>query len=117
MNCTTIRAQLPALAYGDVTSEEKALLERHLAGCLACRQEYAALQGVQKLLDMQSAVATGVDLARLYRAAAEGAARKARRWRRMAGIAAGLAAVLALCAAASLFEVHWETHQLGCKLS
>ncbi|HEV3118044.1 MAG TPA: zf-HC2 domain-containing protein [Gemmataceae bacterium] len=112
MNCTTSRAQLPAFVYGDVSSEEKVLLEKHLTGCLACRQEYAALQGVQKLLDMQSPVAACVDLPRLYRAAAEGAARKARRWRRMAGIAAGLAAALAFCAAASLFEVHWETHQL-----
>ena len=71
MNCTQAHDQLPALHYGDLRSEEKAALEKHLAECLPCQQEYAALREVRKLLDRVPAPECRVDLPGLYRQAAD----------------------------------------------
>lgn len=43
-----LRSMLPALAGGDLSKMDQALLEQHLAECPACRSELAQLQAVVK---------------------------------------------------------------------
>jgi hypothetical protein len=97
MNCPDVRACLPALAYGDLGPAETARVEEHLARCPECRREWAGLRAVRRLLDAAPAPEVSVDVAAVYRRAAERQARAARRWRRV-GCAAcvGLAAALAV---------------------
>jgi hypothetical protein len=111
MTCTDARTQLPALLYSDLPPAAADAVRGHLAGCAACRQEYAALQQVRHTLDAVPPPAVQVDLPRLYREAAERQARRARRWRRAA--LAGLAAAAVLLLAAGLrLQVHLDARQL-----
>jgi hypothetical protein len=111
MTCTDARTQLPALLYGDLPPTAADAVRGHLAGCAACRQEYAALQQVRHTLDALPAPAVQIDLPRLYREAAERQARRARRWRRAA--LAGLAAAALLLLAAGLrLQVRLDGQQL-----
>ena len=50
MNCSQVRELLPVLLYGDVSAADKIHLEKHVDECAACRREFAALQGVRRLL-------------------------------------------------------------------
>jgi hypothetical protein len=94
MICTDARARLPGLLYGDLSADEAAAVQKHLAGCPACRQEQAALEGVRRLLDhAPPPPAVHVDLPRLY-AAAAAHRRRAWRWRRGLAVAGVAAAVL-----------------------
>jgi hypothetical protein len=112
MNCPDVRARLPALAYGDLGPTEAAAVEEHLAKCAECRQEVACLRGVRRLLDAAPAPAVSVDVAAVYRRAAERQARSARRWRRIACAAGvGLAAAIALAVGLRL-EVRVEAQQV-----
>jgi len=45
-----LRSMLPALAGGDLSKMDQALLEQHLAECPACRSELAQLQAVVKAM-------------------------------------------------------------------
>ncbi len=111
MNCPDVRACLPALAYGDLGSAEVLKVEEHLAGCPECRRQWEGLRAVRRLLDAAPAPAVSVDVATVYRRAAERQARAARRWRRIACAAcAGLAAVVALAVGLRL-EVRVEAQQ------
>ncbi len=98
MNCIDIRARLPALVYGDVSSEEAVRLREHLAVCPGCQREAMALGQVRALLDAVPAPTAAIDLPRLYRAAAAEQARRVRRWRwtALASLAAAAAVVVAV---------------------
>jgi hypothetical protein len=110
MDCTWTRDRLPPLLYGDLPSGEAAAVERHLANCLACRQECAALKDVRRLLDAVPAPAIQLDLPRLYRQAALRQERKLGRWRR-AGVALLAVAAMLLMVLALKLEVRLEGHQ------
>jgi anti-sigma factor RsiW len=112
MNCTQAHDQLPALLYGELRSEEKAYLEKHLAECSTCRQEYAALREVRELLDRVPAPEYRLDLPKLYRQAADRQVRRVRIWRRMAVACCGAAAALAFIALVWRMEARLEPHQL-----
>jgi hypothetical protein len=107
------REALAGLLYGELPPAEAEAVQKHLAGCSACRAEYAALRHVRAALDAapEPVEPPGVDLARLYREAARRQARRLRRWRRLA--VAALAAAAALLVAFGLkLEVRLERHQL-----
>src|SRR5262245_30462451 len=104
MDCAWTRDRLPPLLYGDLPSGEAAAVENHLANCLACRQECAALKDVRRLLDAVPAPAIKVDVPRLYRQAAARQERKLRRWR-PAAVALLASAALLLIALALNLEV------------
>ena len=111
MNCADARTHLPALLYGDLPPGEADAVRSHLAGCAACRQQYAELQQLRHALDAMPGPAVQVDLPRLFQEAAERQVRRARRWRRAA--LAGCAAVGLLLVVAGLrVEVHVDAHQL-----
>jgi hypothetical protein len=112
MNCPEVHACLPALAYGDLGPAEAARAEEHLAKCPECRREWVGLCAVRRLLGAAAAPAVSVDVAAVYRQAAERQARAARRWRRIACAACvGLAAAVALAVGLRL-EVRVEEQQV-----
>jgi hypothetical protein len=49
-DCGRVRSELPSLVYGELPSEARAALERHLAGCAPCSEELAAVRDTQALL-------------------------------------------------------------------
>jgi hypothetical protein len=112
MSCTRTRALLAEFLHGGLTSADRKEVEVHLQGCAGCRRECAALQQVGHLLDGLPAPASEVDLAQLYRDAAESQQRRLRRWRR-------IAVTLSIAAAAAVFlavgfrcEIRLEAHQV-----
>jgi anti-sigma factor RsiW len=112
MNCPDIRARLPGLAYGDLTLEERAAVTDHLRTCPACRKEEATLGQIRQLLDGVSVPSIAVDLPALYRQAAERHQRRARRWRRTALAALGMAATVAVLALAMRCEIRIAAHEM-----
>jgi hypothetical protein len=111
MNCSQVRELLPVLLYGDASAADKIHLEKHVDECADCRREFVALQGVRRLLGVAAPPNVQVDLARLYRASAAQAGRRQRGWRRVALLAAGVAALVAIMAFLR-FEAHFQSHQL-----
>src|SRR5438105_2559886 len=95
MNCDLVRDKLALLLYGDVGAAEKAELEKHLAECAGCRRELRLLGDVRRLLNSQRTPDFRIDLPLLYRQAA---ARQVRRWRRVAILVTGVAALFAFVA-------------------
>lgn len=112
MTCSETRDRLALLLYGDLPPDEAARVRDHLRTCPACRAEEAALAQVRHLLAVAPAPRVAVDLAGVYRRAAEQQARRSRRWRR-AALVMTAAAVAVLVAAALRFEVRVESHQLS----
>jgi anti-sigma factor RsiW len=112
MKCVQVRENLPELFYGDLPPDEAAAVQKHLQACPACRQEEAALRQVRRLLDAVPVPTVLVDLAQLYRRAAERQQRRVRRWRRTAVLCLGAAAAVLLFAVMPRFEVRLENHQL-----
>jgi hypothetical protein len=112
MNCSEVRARLAGLLYGDLTAEEGAAVETHLTTCPACRREYAGLEQVRSALALTPVPEARVDLARLYRDAADRQTRRLRRWRRAAVALAGVAAAL-LAAVWLRLEVRLDGRQLS----
>lgn len=96
MNCTEMHEQLPLLVSGDLTPDAATALEKHLAGCAVCRQEQRELREAIRLLQACPAPAVRVNTAQIYATAALQQGRRLRRWRRFAGVAAALAALLLL---------------------
>ncbi len=111
MKCTDVRASLPLLIYGDVPPEEETELRNHLAGCLVCRREQEALQGVRRLLDAAPAPAVEIDMPRLFQSVAARQARRLKRWRRVALAAGAVAAALLLVLGLRL-QIRLESRQL-----
>jgi hypothetical protein len=114
MTCASVREQLAALAYGDLPSDEAAVLRDHLETCPDCRGEYAALEALRHALDAVPPVRPDppVDLPRLYREVAERQARKLRRWRRAAVAVSAAAAALLGLALLPRLEVRVQADQL-----
>src|SRR5262245_11835027 len=50
-DCGRIRNELSAYLYGELAAEGATALEQHLATCVACRDELAALRETRKLLE------------------------------------------------------------------
>jgi Putative zinc-finger len=111
MNCTQIRAALPALVYDDLPPEQAAALREHLAACPACRAEEAALRQVSAQLNVLSTPPIHVDLARLYQEASQLQQRRLRRWRRIAVVFSAAAAALLLILGLRL-EVRVQAHEV-----
>jgi hypothetical protein len=111
MNCNHVREQLPELLYKALPPAEAAQLTYHLALCSACREEYAALERVRRLLDQVPAPEIPIDLPHLYRQASQHQERRLRRWRRAAVGLIGVAAALLLVVGLRL-EVRLETNQV-----
>jgi hypothetical protein len=112
MNCSAVRDHLPLYVYGDLPEDVSDLVRQHLIGCAACRREHAGLLEVRQLLDATPAPAVSVDIAGVYQHAAEQAASRQRRWRRIAVAGWGAVAAVLLVALFCRFEVHVEGHQL-----
>lgn len=112
MNCTQAHDRLPGLLYGHLLPAEKAGLEKHLAECPACRQEYAALRQVRHLLDRGPSPEVRLDLRQLYGQACDRQLRQGRRWRRVGIALCGAAVVLAVIALGLRMEVRMEPRQL-----
>src|SRR5262249_53915730 len=112
MNCQHVQDSLPGFLYGDLPPHETAKLEKHLASCPTCRQAYAALQEVRRLLDRVRAPQSRVDLPRLYRQAGEHQLRQARRRRRLGVAATAVAAALVGVALGLRLEVRVQADQL-----
>jgi hypothetical protein len=110
MNCTEVRAALPALLYGDLPAERASALRAHVAGCPGCRAEYGALERVKGVLDALPTPAVRVDLPQLYQDAARWQTLRLRRWRRAALVCLGAAAALLLVLGLKL-EVRVEAQQ------
>jgi anti-sigma factor RsiW len=110
MNCSDVRTHLADWLHDDLTAEQTARLERHLADCPTCRREADAVEHVCRLLDVVPAPTVQVDLPSLYREAALRQERRARRWRRSALALLGAAALLLLAFGLRL-EVRVEAHQ------
>jgi len=49
-DCGRIRTELAGLVYDEPAPEARAVLEEHLAGCAACREELAALRDTRRML-------------------------------------------------------------------
>jgi anti-sigma factor RsiW len=111
MNCADARPRLPALLYGDLEAEAARALRQHLAGCPACREEYAGLQQVRHALDTVPVPPVQVDLPHLYQEAARRQAGRLRAWRR-AALACGAAAALLLLGFGLRLQVRLEAHQV-----
>jgi anti-sigma factor RsiW len=111
LSCTETRVLLPALLYGDLPPDQAEAARKHLAGCPGCRQEFAALGRVRRLLDEAPAPPeVRVSLPRLFGEAAARRARTRRRWRRAAALAA--AAAVVLLGFSLKLEVRVEGHQV-----
>jgi hypothetical protein len=112
MNCTETRPLLPGLLYGDLPAPIAALVQAHRADCPACAAEFEALRQVRGALDSVPAPSATVDLARLYREAAQRQERSLRRLRRVCIAAIACAAAVVLVVGLSRLEVRFESHQL-----
>jgi len=109
MRCGRAQKLLTAAVDGELTPGRRAALDRHLAGCGACRAERAATQTVLDALDalpMVAAVSGALEQATLRRVrvlAAEEAERAAtsgwRTWLPLPAIAFAVTAVLVLAIA------------------
>ncbi len=112
MNCSQARDRLPDLLYPDAPRDGRGEVEKHLGGCPDCRREMEDLRRVRGLLRAAPAPPeVAVDVAALYRAAADRQARRLRRWRRAAAALAGVAALL-LVGLASGLEVRVGADQV-----
>jgi hypothetical protein len=111
MNCTEIRNLLPLFASDDLAAEQKNTIAAHVAACAACTAELADLRGVLGLLDATPAPEVRVDVAAVYRRAAQQQVRRLRRWRRLAAASAAVAAAALVLFLLRGLEFRWEAHQ------
>ncbi|MCI0458325.1 MAG: zf-HC2 domain-containing protein [Gemmataceae bacterium] len=112
MKCSQVRDDLSGLLYGDLPPETTALLREHLATCEACQSAYESLRRLRQTLSVVPVPRVEVDLALLYRQAAELQERRLRRWRRLAGALLAVAAALTVVAFGLHLEVRVEAHQV-----
>lgn len=92
MNCPTVDELLPLHAYGDLSADEAAEVDGHLAECPGCRAEFAALTAVRQALDATPPPEVVVDPIVISHAAIERSAVRGRwRWAvACGGLALGL---------------------------
>jgi hypothetical protein len=111
MKCDEVKRRLIESLYGELSGEEEASLEEHLAGCDSCRHELEALAEGRRLLQRLRDPDVRVDVRSLYRTAADRTERSRRRWRRLAA-AASVAALLIGALAAAQLRFEWRPGQL-----
>jgi anti-sigma factor RsiW len=111
MNCTHVRERLLAWQYGELSPSEQAEVDKHLAGCAACREELTAWHGVRRRLEAFKAPAVEVDLRRVYQRAALGHEHRFRRWRRTALAVIGVAAAVLIAVGLNL-KIRVDASQL-----
>jgi hypothetical protein len=111
MNCAEARPHLPVLLYGDLGPEAARAVQDHLAGCAACRREYAGLGQVRAALDAVPVPAVQVDLARLHQEAAARQLGRLRAWRR-AALACGTVAALLVLVFGLRLQVRLAPHEV-----
>jgi anti-sigma factor RsiW len=111
MNCSQVRDHLPLLLYGELDAETARAVHAHVAACLACQHERAALQHVRRELDALPLPEVRIDLPRLFQEAAARQARQVQRWRRAALAVTAVAAALVLIVLLRL-EVRVDANQL-----
>ena len=106
-DCERARAELPGFVYGELAADTRAALERHLEGCVPCRDELATLRDTRRLLDRWETPVVAEDTLELARSIAAEARRSsppiASRPRRARLVR--LSAMLAGAAAALLFTL------------
>jgi len=103
-DCERARAELPGFVYGELAADTRTALERHLEGCVPCREELATLRDTRRLLDRWETPVVAEDARVLARSiAAEARAERAPAPRR--GRLLRLSATLAGAAAALLFTL------------
>jgi Putative zinc-finger len=112
MNCTETRPLLPGLLYGDLPASLAVQVEAHRTTCPACSAEFEALSQVRGALDAIPAASATVDLAQLYRDAAQRHQRSLRRLRRVCVAVVACAAAVVLIVVLSRLEVRFEGHQV-----
>lgn len=112
MNCPDVRAALPEFVYGSLPPASRTGVQAHLEACPECRREEAALRHVRGLLDAAPGPSARVDVAAVYREAAERQKLRLRRWRRVALVAGAAAAVLLTLTAVVRLEVRLQPDQL-----
>jgi hypothetical protein len=112
MNCTETRPLLPSLLYSDLSASLAVQVEAHRATCPACTAEFEALRQVRGALDAVPAASATVDLAQLYRDAAQRHQRSLRRLRRVCVVVVACAAAVVLIVGLSRLEVRFEGHQV-----
>lgn len=113
--CRWVRSRLPLLAGGELFGPERRLVERHLLGCAACREQRAGLGASLAVLHETAEVDPLSRPPGLW-PVLERQIREARRplpeevsWsRRMLVPVAGLAAALTLSATVGLLAVRWD---------
>jgi hypothetical protein len=109
MNCTAIKQQLVELLYGELNAEEQRTIEKHLAGCEACRAEWDALRQTRNQLNRLkvSENQPRLDVLPMHRKAAMRSEQRRRRWKRTA-IVSGAAVALLLISVIS--QLHIQIH-------
>jgi hypothetical protein len=111
MNCAQLRDLLPGRLYGHLAPEDTIAVDQHLAACPGCREEQAALAEVRRLLDLAPLPDVRTHVPGILGEAWRRQRQSARRWRRIAGLALGTAALLGIVVGLNL-EVRWENRQL-----
>jgi hypothetical protein len=111
MNCAEARSRLPALLYGDLEPAAARTVRQHLAGCAACRAEYAGLGHVRAALDAVPVTPVQVDLPQLYQEVAARQSLRLRTWRR-AALGAAAVAALVLVGLGLRLQVRVGPHEL-----
>jgi hypothetical protein len=112
MPCDQLPEKLIELIYGELTREDAAAVEAHLALCESCRRGRDDLARHVELLQSAAELPApgSVESARIFAAARRREAARSRRWRRVAIAATAAAAVLLAAAAAGRrVEIH-RTH-------
>lgn len=101
-DCGRVRGELAGLVYDELPPDSRSALERHLADCAACREEWTALRDTRRVLSCWEAPAAEED----PRALARSIAAQARPGKRPDPRRARLvrwSAILSAAAAAGLF--------------
>ena len=109
MNCKAIKQRLVELLYGELNAEEQQSIEKHLAGCEACRAEWDALRQSREQLNRLkvSDNPPQLDVLTILRKAAVRSEQRRRRWKR-AAIMSGV--VVALLLISVIFQLQIQFH-------
>jgi hypothetical protein len=107
--CDEIREALPL----ELPGPGSPAVREHLDVCPACQADWLDLQALRNWLDaVPEPPAPVIDLASIYAASHDRYVRSSRRWRRIAGTAAALAAGILLVAVLPRLEVRLGGHEL-----
>lgn len=109
MNCTAIKQRLVELLYGELCAEDQQTIEKHIAGCEACRAEWDALRQSRNRLNQLkvSENLPQMDVFAIVRKTAMRSEQCRRRWKRIA-IVSG--AVVALLLISVISQLHIQVH-------